>query len=149
MRAPEITYGYTSPKDTAGPTFQILQRSSSLSTGLTAITFLELEVGKDQVLVLANAVIRLAPGATQAAQVAILQITTGTGFQVELRWEEFAEVADQNETLNWQGEVYVNGGGQGTTSLRFYSQYDAGANANTTSIAYSGLIIPRGNAGAF
>lgn len=149
MRAPDITYGYTAPTDTAGPTFEVVARTIQLSSGALTIDFNELQLPKDRIFVLTNVSMHASPGATQSVALMFVQIRTQTGVLIDIAREDFVLLANQFQNLNWDGEVYVQGGGPPASSLRLFGQFNADANANLLVASYTGIVIPHGNAGAF
>ena len=149
MLAPNIAYSFALPKDVAGPTFEIVNRTVQLSTGLQFIELNELEVPKDRIFILSNVTVEANPGAAQIVQQISVELTTQTGLIIGIAEELPAAAAGQSFTLNWSGEIWNQGGGPEFRCLRFTSTYDLSAASNTMQCNYSGIIIPRGNAGAF
>jgi len=149
VKAPEITYRYIYPKDIAGPTFEIMTRADTLSASSTSLNDDVLGIPKDRTLVLTNVAVHADPGATFS--VLDIQIVgfTGAGLVFSIALVEFVAVADQQQTLNWQGEVYLQGRGIDQAILRLHSTYSSGAAANLQSFGLHGIVIPRGNAAAF
>lgn len=135
--------------DVSGPTALILSRHFQLSAGATLLEFFFSDLPKDRVLVLSNVSLLAAPGATQAGRAMSIQaFSQGVeNFNIDQRIPLF--VADINQVLNWQGEVYIQGGGPGTDTLRIFTVFSAGANANAITVGVHGMIIPRGNLGGF
>lgn len=149
MRAPGITYQFASPKDVAGPSFEILSRHLQISTGLVVVETLLTDLAKDRILCFNNAAVRADPGAAQNVIAIQIQGVTQTGENFVIASFDAALTADKIEDLNWAGSVYLLGGGPGTTTLRVFSSYNSGAAANTMTVGLHGIVIPRGNAGAF
>ena len=149
MRAPGLTYAFTAPTDTAGPTLEIVNRTLQLSAGTVDIELLDLEVPKDRIFILSNVTIDSNPGAGQFTETIRIELRTQTGFLFGVANREFVQTVQDQADLNWSGEVWVPGGGQGTTTIRMFCRFSANANANFLRGEYSGFIIPRGNAGAF
>jgi len=149
VRAPGITYRFTSPIDTAGPSFEIFSRHLQISTGLVVLEQIFAGLSKDRILVLTNVAVRADPGATQNVIAIQIQGITQAGLNFVIAAFDSLAVADQRETLNWDGAVYIQGGGDDADSVRVFSSYDAGAVANTMTVGLHGIIIPSGNAAAF
>ena len=149
MRAPGITYAYVSPKDTAGPSFEVFNRTEQFSSGDTGHIFTLEGVAIDRMLCLTNVALKGDPGATQFITDMNIQVVTQDGIIVAIATNPLAQAPDDEIALNWSGSVYVLGGGRGKPTLRTSVFYNAAANANTTQINWSGIIVPRGNAGAF
>lgn len=149
MRAPSPTYVFTSPTDVAGPTFEPLSRAFQTGGAFLLIEHLLSDVPKDRVLVFTNATVQALPGATQAVTEIKIQIVTQTGLVVDIATDSGPQTADLIRDLNWEGSVYVAGGGDGARTLRIIASFDANANANTATAGIHGIIIPRGNIGAF
>jgi len=149
VRAPEITYRYIYPKDIAGPTFEIMTRANTLSSSSTALNDDVLGIPKDRTLVLTNIAVQANPGA--GFSVGDIQIVgfTAAGLVFVISWQEFTAVADLEQSHNWQGEVYLQGRGIGQPIVRIHSAYSSGAAANVQTFGLHGIVIPRGNAGAF
>ena len=146
---PGIAYAFQRPTDTAGPTALILSRHFQSSSGITLVEFLFSDLSKDRVLVLTNVSIIADPGAAQGVrEIKIQALSQGQeNFTIDARIP--LNIADQIEVLNWQGEVYIQGGGPGTNTLRIFSFYSAAVAANTMTVGIHGIIIPRGNLGGF
>ena len=150
MRAPNIAYQFTAPTDTAGPTIELVNRTVQISGGAgDELELLQLEVPKDRIFILSNVTMDTNPGAAQIVEVMRVEGRTQTGFLFGIANEEFQLAADDQASLNWQGEVWIPGGGQKTTTLRFFARFNASVVANFLRAEYSGIVIPRGNAGAF
>jgi len=147
---PGIAYAFQRPTDVSGPTALILSRHFQISGGgLTLLEVFFSDLAKDRVLVLTNVTIQANPGATQAVnQLKVQGLAQGQeNFGIDQR--EPLRTADQNETLNWQGEVYLQGGGPGTDTVRMFAAFNGAANANAITVGLHGIIIPRGNLGGF
>jgi len=149
MLGPNIAYAFTSPTDTAGPTFEIVNRSQSEFLSLVSIIIDTMVVPKDRIFVLSNVCIAANPGAAQKVTNLIVKGINQTGSQFEIANLEFEVAADEEHTLNWQGEVWIQGRGSNLASLRFIADFNANANANFVVVSFSGAVIPRGNAGAY
>lgn len=149
MRAPSPTYVFTSPTDTAGPTFEPLSRAFQIGGAFLLIEALLIDIPKDRVLVFTNATVQALPGATQTVTEIKIQIVTQTGLVVDVATSSGSQTADVIENLNWSGSYYVAGGGAGNRTLRLIASFDANANANTLTAGIHGIIVPRGNIGAF
>jgi len=135
--------------DVSGPTALILSRNFQLSTGAQLVEFLFQDLPKDRVLVLTNVGMVATPGAAQNVLELVIQgVSQGVENFNILREEPRVGVA-VNAAANWQGEVYIQGGGPGTDTVRIFGFFDAAANANTITIGMHGIVIPRGNLGGF
>jgi len=149
VRTPEITYRYIYAIDVAGPTFEVVSRGLTVSAS-NAIAAINFEgVPSNKVLVLTNVTMHGNPGATQACIALTLSMRTSANAEINVMQETFPVDADENQTLNWQGELYIPGRGDGNPSVGFTSVYDAGVNANVGNFALQGVIIPRGNVATF
>jgi len=149
VQAPEITYRYIYPKDVAGPTFEIVTRSLALSSAAIPLVINFTGIPKDKILVLTNAAIQANPGATQAVVLIALQGFSSAGAIFEINVDLFVPDADVPRTMNWQGAVYIAGGVEGANNVRLAVDFDAGANANSINLSFTGVVIPRGNAAIF
>ena len=149
MRAPGITYAYTSRKDTAGPSFEVFNRTEQISSGSTGHVLSLEGIAIDRMLCLTNVSLVGRPGSTQFVNGVTIQVVTQDGVIVAVASDPFDHAPNEEVALNWSGSVYVLGGGQGNSTLRSSVFYNLGTNANTTQINWSGIIVPRGNAGAF
>jgi len=149
MRPPPLTYIFTTPVDTAGATIEVVNRTVQISTSNQQLELLELTVPKDKIFILSNATLDCNPGAAQFTQELRIEGRTQTGFFFGIANQEFDPTVQDQASLNWSGEVWIHGGGQETTTLRFFARFDAGVAANFLRAEYSGFVIPRGNAGIF
>ncbi len=149
MRAPGITYRYIYPKDVAGPTFEIVAISFNQPGTLATIINNFQGVPKDKVLVLTNAVLIAVPGAAQTIDDIHLDYFTGAGQQIQAMREQPAAAAAQSVTMNWAGEIYLNGRGAGITSVSMAAVFNAGVASNRLVSSISGIVIPRGNSSLF
>jgi len=100
-------------------------------------------------MVLSNIAIRATPGATQACNQILVIGFSAAQQDFDVFRERFAAVADQTESANWQGQVYLLGGGRATTCVSVRATFDAGANANSLRVGIHGVVIPRANVGPF
>jgi len=146
---PELAYQFIAGTDTAGPTFQIFSHHEARSTGLVIVDILISNIPKDRILVLNNASMRSDPGVGQNCIELALQGITQAGQNFRIFAFDAPGTADVIEALNWQGDVWIPGGGDGRDSVRIFGSFSSGANANTITVGLHGKIIPRGNAGAF
>jgi len=149
MRAPNIAYAFTSPKDTAGPTLEHVNRTLQVSSSDDPQELFDLEVPKDRIFIVSNILVECNPGGGQNVITVLAEGRTQTQFFFGIAGKRGVFVADESVTLNWSGEVWIAGGGQGTTTLRFFCDFNSGVNSNFLRASYSGIVIPRGNAGAF
>ena len=150
MRFPGIAYSFQRPTDVNTPTALILSRHFQISGGgLTLLEFLFSDLAKDRVLVLTNVSVIAQPGAAQfVREMKIQAFSQGVeNFNVDQRLP--LGVVDQDEVLNWQGEVYIQGGGPDTDTIRIFTFYNSAVAANAMTVGIHGIIIPRGNLGGF
>ncbi len=149
MRAPGITYAFASPIDTAGQTFEILTRQDQLSAGVAFFSRVLTGLGKDRILVLTNVTLTAEPGATQFVDELRIQGVTHTGVIFDLATDVFIHAVDEQVSLNWEGEIYIPGGGTDADFVRNTANFNAGVNANLVTNSWHGIVIPRGNSAAF
>jgi len=149
MRFPGIAYSFMRDTDVAGPTALILSRHFSVSSSLALLEFLFTDLPKDRVLVLTNVAVAGLPGASQGVrEVGIQGISQGEE-NFTIAHDYLPGTNDLRAMINWQGEVYIQGGGPGTTTVRLLTFFTDLTNANTMTIGIHGIIIPRGNLGGF
>lgn len=148
MRAPNIAYQFTSPTDTAGPSFEIFNHHERISTGVTLMEFLVGGIAKDRVLVLSNACAFGQPDPVQFIRSIELQYITQAGLNVLFASDFVEEAAGIDKSLNWSGEIWIQGGNE-ANFLRVLIAFNTNALSNTGQVGFSGIIVPRGNAGAF
>jgi len=148
LGVPEICYRFIYPKDTAGPTFEIMTRDVDNAATSATVTISITGVPKDRVLVLQNVNMFADPGAGQAVVQQILSGFTPAGLQFTIARTAKAAIADLNDNLNWQGAVYLPGLGDGVI-LSALTVYDAGVASNALTFSMQGVVIPRGNSAAF
>lgn len=149
MKAPEITYRFQYRRDTAGPTFEIVHRTFTLSdTDATMQSRLSI-IPLDKVLVLSNIAVQANPGATQAVDDIRVSGFTPAGLEFNISRFVAPGTADANVSFNWQGEVYIHGREPKAFNVQVFVTFDAGANANVVDTTISGIVIPRGNAALF
>lgn len=145
-RFPDIVYAFQFPKDTSGPTIESAHRhadNSVATTILVGATFQNLAA--DKALVLTNVTATCIPGAAQACTFIDVRATTPALNVFRVAQESKAGVANQQEDLNWQGELIVLGGGTGVVQVQVQALFDAGAVANRIISSISGYVIPRAN----
>ena len=149
MFVPDITYRFVAPTDTSGPTFEIVSRQESLSGG-PALTVLTLsDIPKDRILVLSNCELIGIPGATQNVLEMKIQGVTQAGLIFDIDADVRAGNADDSRDIGWHGQIWIQGGGDGTDTVRVSVLFNAVVNANTVTVGIHGIIIPHGNAGAY
>lgn len=149
MRAPPLTYRFSVQKDTAGVTLEVLSQTFR-HVGSDNPAVLQLDsIPKDKILILTNAVLLALPGATQIVHAVSLQGQTAAGALFDIEVNRPLRVADQDETINWDGEVWIPGAGLGNPTVFARFQYNAVVNDNQSDLAVHGLLIPRGNTGVF
>ena len=150
MRFPGITYSFKRPTDVSGPTALILSRHFQISGGGSSLLdFRFSDVPKDRVLVLTNVSVIAQPGLAQhVIEMKIQAFSQGVeNFNIDQRLP--LQVTDQDEVLNWQGEVYIQGGGPDTDTIRIFTFYNSAVASNAMTLGMHGIIIPRGNLGGF
>ena len=149
MLVPDIAYAFSRPTDTAGPTFEILTRQEQISTAALLIEILLTDIPKDRVVVLSNVSMRADPGSGQAIDELAIQGVTQAGLNFDIK-SQFVDLANNiRGNLDWQGEVFIQGAGDGNTTLRAFALFDVAAAANLFQCSFHGVIIPHGNVGAF
>jgi len=149
VRAPEITYRFIAPTDTAGGTFDLLSRQVSQSAGVVTIEILIADLPKDRILVLTNAALTADPGAAQLVVEMKIQGVTQAGLIFDIATDITLGAADIEKSLNWTGSVYIQGGGVGRNTVRAVALFDAAVAANNITFGAHGIIIPHGNVGSF
>ena len=149
MRAPGITYAFTSSKDVAGPQFEILSRHDQISASSLILETLITDLPKDKILVLTNVSVAADPGAAQGVVELAIQGVTQAGLNFTIARKLPIGTTGESDELNWDGEVYIQGGGDGATSVRVISVFGTDTNANLSTVGIHGIVIPHGNAGAF
>ena len=149
MRFPGIAYQFVAATDTAGPTALIVSRHNQISTSANLLEHFFTDLPKDRILVLTNVSLKANPGTgNSAVQIKIQGFSQGVeNFNIAQLEPDLG--ADKEAVLNWQGEVYIQGGGVGTNTLRFMTFYDLAVNANSQTLGFHGIVIPRGNMGGF
>lgn len=148
MLTPDLTYAYRQPKDVSGPTFEVMSRQGDESDTATGVTFTLTGLPKDRMLVLSNVCILMIPGATQSVTALSVSATTPAGLVFDIsRFNQAAATGSRSH--NWQGEVFLLGGGRGANLLTITATFDAGANSNRLIASIFGVVIPRANAGPF
>lgn len=148
MRAPDITYQYRMPIDTASPTFELYQRAASDTQSAVGVSVGFFGLPKDKVLVLSNAVIVANPGATIVVVSARMEFLSASGLNVS--FAEFEQgVADRTKRFNWQGEIYVMGRGEDQFHLLFNATFSAATSGNFLGADVAGVVIPRANIASF
>jgi len=133
----------------AGPTFEIVHRNLDNSGTATQIVSQIAIVPKDKILVLSNFTVIAVPGATQAITNFRLSGFTQAGQEFNIMRQVAAETADINDTMNWQGEVYLHGRADQAINIQVIVNFDAGVASNLIAASLSGVVIPRGNAANF
>ncbi len=149
MLAPDLTYSFRMPKDVSGPTFEILSRDASISDTSTTVTFTLDDLPKDRLLILSNIQVHANPGAAQGMDNIRAFGTTPAGQMFGIARLNEPVVAGLTRSLNWQGQVYIMGGGRGTNQVTIVGGFDSGVAANVITVGIHGLVIPRANAAAF
>lgn len=149
MLAPDIAYAFRQPKDISGPTMEVLCRHLDSAASATVIDLLITDLPKDRMLILGNVTMRGSPGATQ--HVASLQIIgiTAAGLEFDIARLTPVLTADLIQTLNWQGGIYLMGGGLDTTTIRVRGVFNSGTNSNSVRTGIHGIVVPRANVSPF
>ncbi len=149
MRAPGITYSFANRKDVSGPTMEVLSTNEFLINNSTSQFIRLADLPKDRALVLTNVSITGEPGLAQFVTQIFLQGRTATELFFEIARLGFAPEVDRIHNLNWEGEVFILGGGDGSVQLSADVLYDAGVATNRMEASFHGIIIPRGNIAPF
>jgi len=149
VRAPDITYRFASPSDTAGLTLEILSRQFQLSAGQTLIEFFVNDIPKDRVLILQNYSLSADPGGGLIAIEVGIQGITQAGLNFPIAFISPPQAANQILNLNGEPSVWIQGAGVGNNTLRMFALFSASTSANQLTVGINGLIIPHGNVGAF
>lgn len=128
---------------------EVLSRLATPAATATTVEFTFTDLAKDRMLILSNIAIRADPGATQA--LTSLQVFGFTPGRLEFDIVRLNPVitADLTQDLNWQGQVYLLGGGTPSNTLRFRAGFDAGVNSNALRIGFHGIVVPRANVAPF
>lgn len=148
MFAPDITYRYIYPIDSAGPTFEILSRVLN-NTDTSGTIVVELTgIPKNKVLVLSNASLFADPGAAQTLLTMDLSGLTAAGALFPIVTGA-PDVVAKRQALNWSGAAYIPGRGDTDPSLRLTAVFDLGVAGNFAQMSVHGVVIPRGNASSF
>jgi len=149
VRAPDITYRYIYPKDVAGPTFEQIGRSVTGSASATGVSASFAGIPKDKVLVLSNINCLANPGAGQDVVTMQVDMFTSAGAEFVIISQNEAGTADLTTFLNWQGELYIPGRSDGLNSLTAFCVFNAGVAANSVTMQFLGVVIPRANVSTF
>jgi len=149
MIVPEIAYRYIYPKDVAGPTFEVFSREVIVADTSTGVSIAITGISKDKILVLSNVILVATPGATQAVGTMNIQGLAGSGSPFDIQHRVTVGTADLVETMEWQGQVFIPGRGEGDTNFTLTVTYDAGVASNSFFGGIHGVVIPRGNAAVF
>lgn len=149
MLTPDLTYSFRQPKDVSGPTFELFSRSATVTDTATAVVFTVTDLPKDRMLVLSNVTVFANPGAGQALSGITVDAVTAARLGFAIARLNPVPLADANIAFNWQGQVFVLGGGADSTLLTVTATFDAGVNANAIVTSVHGVVIPRANASPF
>lgn len=149
MRFPGIAYSFQRPTDVAGPTALILSRHAEVASALSVQIFTFGDLAKDRVLVLTNLTVKAKPGAAQFVTEIQVQAFSQGESSFNVAQETPTGIVNQSEVLNWQGEVYIQGGGPATQTINIFTFFNASVTVNTMRLGLHGIIIPRGNLGGF
>jgi len=145
MRAPDITYRFSVPSDTGGPTLELYSRTLTVTASSAEFTATLTGPAKDRALIVTNLNVQAGPGATQSVTRLSLVGSTPAGASVAIETDMPTAVADIRRNLNWQGEVMIGGGGVANVILTASVVFSAGVAANFIVISAYGYVIPRGN----
>lgn len=150
MRAPQQAYHFAVPKDVASPTFELVNRKVDAELG-AASSSMELlnDLAKDRSLIITNASVRAIPDPLNLVTQIVIIATSGPGADFVIARAMPTVAVDVPVVLNWVGELYTLGGGEGTTSIRALIFFDGAGAANTGDANFSGIVIPRGNIANF
>jgi len=145
MRAPDITYRFSLPIATSGPTLELFAKRTAFSNTNANIVANITGPAKDRIFVLTNLNLELIPGATQSVVRGRVDGRTPGGLVFSIANIHFAGTADERQEINWQGEIYIGGAGMDIEILLGAAQFSAGVASNTIEISAAGFVIPRGN----
>ena len=139
MRVPELTYGFSQLKDTAGGILELWCRKGQSDDSATTVANDLYTVPDDKILVLTAMALRLNPGAGQIAISATAVACEGVEF---FRGPYPVNVSvDFDVLMHWSGELWVPPG----ETLRATGTFDAATVSNQIRFSAFGFIIPRGN----
>ena len=145
MRAPGITYAFTSPTDTAGPTLDVVNRHFQQSSADALIQFIIRDVPKDRIFILQNFSLLAAPGTGQGIFEMKIQGITRAGLNFTIATASPDPAATASFSLNGNPDVWIHGGGKGKDTLRVFGFFNGAVFANNFTVGISALIIPNGN----
>jgi len=146
---PDITYRYLYPIDSAGPTFELVIRELNETAGATLVEVELIGIPQNKIFVLGNISMTAFPGATQSCTSLQLAGFTSAGARVLISQKRFVAVAGVIQELNWDGQVWLTGRGAGAITVQMSAVFSAAVNDNQIVTGLFGVVIPRGNAGAF
>jgi len=149
VRVPEIVYRLARAPASSGPLLELFSRFDVASATATSVTLTFNGPQKDRLLILTNISLESLPGATQAATRINVTVTTPAGLGYTVALANFLVDADERQSLNWQGELMVGGGGTDSAIITFTGNYDAGVASNQIQVGLFGYVIPRGNVAPF
>lgn len=145
MRLPDICYRFSVATDQSGPTFELCPRFLNVAATTASVVANLTGIAKDRVLCITNLQASFIAGGTEALTRAAFFGTSPAGVVFNIHQERFAEVADQREHMNWQGEIYIGGGGRDQTIVTCEAIFDGAVNNNSVIFSIFGVVIPRGN----
>jgi len=149
MRAPDITYRYIYPKDTAGPTFELVSRDLQEAASANNIDIRFAGIPKDKVLVLSNVAMNAVPGGALVVTNMQLSAFTQQGQEFIIAETNPDTSAVRLANINWQGAIYIPGRAADADNVRFLVFFDAGTSSNALRVGLHGVVIPRGNVSSF
>jgi len=149
MRVPDLLYRLARAPGSLGPLIELFTKRVDASASSTTVSSNLTGLAKDKILVITNITADLDPGATQAVIRVVIQARTPAGVTFAIAQRGFAAVADLRSGFDWQGEVALGGRGVDVASIFLDGVFDAGVNANATTLSVFGYVIPRGNVAPF
>lgn len=145
MRAPEISYRFTTAVNTAGPTLELFSRSVTVAAADNEFTADITGPGVDRILCLTNIAVEAIPGGALSVTRMRINAFTPGGLEFAIATDAVPAVASLRQELNWQGEVYIGGAGVTTRILAASVVFSANTSTNNIRISVFGFIIPKGN----
>jgi len=149
MRVPEITYRFLYPKDVSGPTFELFTEFVQVAGVAAELSLVTRGIAKDKVLCLTNLQLDLRPSGGESALRGACVATTPGGVAINLVQDNFPSDADQRQSINWSGEVYVGGMGAANGSISATGTFSGAVQSGSLFLSVFGVVIPRGNIAPF
>jgi len=128
---------------------QVLSRQDQLSSSAVLFTFTVDDIPKDRILIVTNVALTAEPNAALIVEEMKIQGVTQTGLIFDIATDIEVKAVGQRVSLNWDGQVWMQGGGLGTSTLRATALFDSNASPNIVSVGWHGIVIPHGNAASF